>query len=115
MLDVHHEIQVVQQHPALQPVALAAYRLGVVRPQRLLDAVDDRTHLALVGRGDDQEDVGDRQLVGHVVGDQIGAQLVHGGRGGDPGQLQGVVGRGQGLSSRLGIPVFSAVDGASLG
>ena len=44
--------------------------------ERLLDPVDDRADLALVGGGDDQENVCDGQLLGDIVGDQIGAKLV---------------------------------------
>ena len=73
VLDVHHDVDVVEQHPAATPLALAAHRLGLLGQleQALLDGVDDGQHLALVGRGGDQERVGDRELVAHVDDDDV--------------------------------------------
>src|SRR5687768_2071557 len=95
---MHYEVEVVQQYPALLPVALAAYRLGIVSSQRLLDPVDDRANLALVGGGDHQEHIGNGQLLRDVVGNQIGAKLVDSRCRSSAGQLQRALGSSQDLS-----------------
>ncbi len=96
MLDVHHDVEVVQQHPALLAVALAADRSGIQLAQCLLDAVDHGADLAFVGGGDDEEHVGDGQLLRHVEGDEVGAELVGRRGGGGLGEPEGMVGGGQG-------------------
>src|SRR5215218_19155 len=98
MLHMHYEVEVVQQYPALLPVALTAYRLGIVSSQRLLDPVDDRADLALVGGGDHQEHIGNGQLLRDVVGDQIGAKLVDSRCRSSAGQFQRALGSSQDLS-----------------
>ncbi|GAA3064376.1 hypothetical protein GCM10020000_54980 [Streptomyces olivoverticillatus] len=53
MLHVHDDVDVVQQHPAGVAVALAAHGLGAeLLEQPLLDLVDDRLDLAVVGGAD---------------------------------------------------------------
>jgi hypothetical protein len=97
-LHVYDEVEVVEQHPALLAVALAVYGLRIMSSQRLLDPIDNRADLALVGRGDHQEHVGNGQLFGNVVRDQIGAQLVNGRVRGRARQLQCAFSGGQDLS-----------------
>src|SRR4029453_703153 len=74
------------------PLALAAYRLGVQGAQLLLDRVDDRTDLPVVGGRRDQERVGDRQLLGDVERDHVLGLLVVGGLRGRGQQLDGPLG-----------------------
>jgi hypothetical protein len=45
---MHHDVEVIQQHPALFSIALPAYGLRIMPTQRFLDAVNDRADLALV-------------------------------------------------------------------
>jgi hypothetical protein len=106
VLDVYHQIDVVEQHPAAAALALAAYRLGLLRQfqQPLLDRVDDRLYLAFVGRGGDQERVGDHQLVGDVDDDDVVGLLVGGGLCGGQGQLDSALGCGH-RSPSLGVAV----------
>jgi hypothetical protein len=75
---MHNEVEVIEQYPTLLAISLAVHGLRIMPAERLLDPVDDRADLALVGGGDDQEDVCNGQLLGNVVGDQIGAKLVDG-------------------------------------
>ena len=98
MLHVHHEIEIVQQHPALLPITLATHRLHIMVAERLLDPVDNSADLALVVRGDDQKYVRDSQLLGNIVGNQIGAELVDGRSRGHAGQFQRTLGSSQNLS-----------------
>jgi hypothetical protein len=58
------------------------------------DRVDDRADLALVGSGDDEEGVGDGELLGDVEGDDLLALLLPAGAGGGDDELEGVVGGG---------------------
>src|SRR4029453_9535854 len=80
VLDVDDDVEVVQQHPAALPLALAAYRLGVQGAPLLLD------------RRRDQERVGDRQLLGDVERDHVLGLLVVGGLRGRGQQLDGPLG-----------------------
>lgn len=88
VLDVHHQVQIVKQHPAALPFAFAPDRPGVKITKLLLNAVDHGRDLAFIAGADDQEDVGDRQLLGNVVGDDVGAELVGSRSGRDVRQLQ---------------------------
>ena len=92
VLDVDDHVDVVEQHPAALALALAAYRLGAELPQPLLDRVDDRLDLAVVGRRAQDEAVGDHQLLAHVEGEDVVGELVGGRLGGGDGQLAGAVG-----------------------
>ena len=79
VLDVDDDVDVVEQDPAGVAVALAAHRLGAeLLVQPLLDLVDDRLDLAVVGRGGQQEGVRDRQHVADVVRDDVVRELVGG-------------------------------------
>ena len=98
VLYVHHKIEVIKQDPALLPITLPAYRFRVMAAERLLDAVDDSSDLALVGCSDHQKHIGYSQLLRNVVGNQIGAKLVDGRIRGRAGQLQRACGSGQNLS-----------------
>ena len=94
VLHVHHDLGVVDQHPAAVALALAAYGLGAGLAQLLLDLVDDRLDLALVGRRAEQEGVGDHELLADVEGQDVLGQLVGGRPRGCVHQLDGVVGGG---------------------
>jgi hypothetical protein len=71
VLDVHDDIDEVQQNPAALPGTLASHRLGTGGAHLLLHRVDDRLHLALIGRRGDHEAIGDDQLLGHVQQNQV--------------------------------------------
>ena len=94
VLDVHHDLGVVQQHPATVPLALPAQRLVAGQPELLLHLVDDRLDLPLVVAGHDHEDVGDREPIADVDQHDVGGELVGGGSPGDLGELYGGVGGG---------------------
>ena len=89
VLDVHDDVDVVEQHPAALALALAAHRLGAQPAQSLLDRVDDRADLPVVGRRAEHEDVGDDELVAHVEGEDVVGELVGGRLGGGDRQLAG--------------------------
>ena len=76
VLDVHHDLAVVDEHPPAVAFALAAQRLGADLAQLVLDLVDDRLDLAVVGAAGDQEGVGDGELVADVEGDDLAGELV---------------------------------------
>src|SRR5664280_1764668 len=92
VLHVDHHIAVVEQHPAVLAPAFAPQRLGGMTQEPLLDGVDYRADLALVGGRDDEEDVGDAELLGHVEGDQIAALLRGRGFSREPGEGDRLVG-----------------------
>ena len=95
VLDVDDDVDVVEQDPAGLAVALAAHRLGAeLLLQPLLDLVDDRLDLAVVGRGGQQEGVRDRQHVADVVGDDVVRELVGGRLCGGVDELDGAVSGG---------------------
>ena len=80
VLDVDHDVGVVEQHPAAVALALAAD--GLVRRRArslLLDRVDDGLDLPLVAAGGDDEDVGDGEPLADVDEDDVGGELVGGG------------------------------------
>ena len=66
VLDVHDDVDIVQQRPTALAGAFAARRLVSRFAHLFLDLVDDRVDLALVGRRRDDEAVGDHQLSGHI-------------------------------------------------
>ena len=77
VLDVDDDVDVVEQDPATLALALAAGRAYVeLDAQALLDGVDDRADLPVVGRRAEEEGVGDDQLLGHVEGDDVLGELV---------------------------------------
>src|SRR6478735_8939814 len=89
VLHVHDDVAVVDEHPAAVALALAPDRLGVDLAELVLDLVDDRLHLPLVGRGGEQERVGDRQLLRDIEGDDLLGELVRGRTGGGVDELDG--------------------------
>ena len=56
-------------------------------PQILLDGIDDRVHLAAVGRRDDHEKVGLADKLRHVLHEDVGCFLLVGRLGGDNREL----------------------------
>ncbi len=82
VLDVHDDLAVVDEHPAPVALALAADRLGADLAELVLDLVDDRLDLAVVGGRGEQEGVGDGELLADVEGDDLLAELVGGRAGG---------------------------------
>ncbi len=87
VLDVDHDVVVVEQHPAALVLALAADQGGACLLELELYLVDDRADLPVVGPGAQQEHVGDRELVADVVGDDVSGQLLGRGERGDLGEL----------------------------
>src|SRR5690625_4622216 len=92
MLDVHHDVGVIQQHPATLTFALTADRLGVEGAQPFLDSVDDGPHLPIVRCRTQDEGIGDGELVGYVVSDDVLGQLVRRGESSSGDELDGTVG-----------------------
>jgi hypothetical protein len=76
MLDVDHDVGVVEQHPAPLTLALAPHRPLPQAAQPVLDLVDDRLDLPVVARRTQQEDVGDEELIADVEGQDVLGQLV---------------------------------------
>ena len=70
--------------------------LAPIVAQRVLDRVDDRLDLPVVGGRAEQERVGDDELLGDVEGDDVLGQLVRGRLGGGADELEGPVGGGHG-------------------
>ena len=101
MLDVHHDVDEVQQRPAAFAGAFAAGGLVARDPHLLLDLVDDRVDLALVGGRRDDEAVGDDQLPGHVDHHDIVGELGCGRPGGDRGHVDRFFGGAHRLGSSL--------------
>ena len=94
MLDVHDDVDEVQQCPAAFAGALAACRFVAGQPHLLLDLVDDRVDLTLVGRRRDHEAVGDHQLAGHVDDDDVVGEFGRGRPCGHRRHRDGFVGSG---------------------
>src|SRR5674476_723744 len=93
VLDVDDDVREVDQHPAAVALAFPAHRLDPELAKLVLDVVDDRADLAVVGSGRQNEDVGERELLTDVQSDDLAGQLVLGGCGCSPGRSNGV-GRG---------------------
>ena len=89
VLDVHHDLAVVDQHPAAVALALAADRLGADLAQLVLDLVDDRLDLPVVAAGGEQEGVGDGELLADVEGDEVGGRACRRPRGRRRGRARG--------------------------
>ena len=91
---MRHDVDVVEQCP---PTLAGAFATGGLVPREahlLLDLVDDRVDLALVGRRRDDEAVGDDELAGHVDDDDVCGQLGRRSARHDGRHLDGFVGRG---------------------
>ena len=91
VLHVHDDVDVVQEHPATLALAFAADRVDVDLVERLLDAVDDRLDLTVVGRRAQQEDIGDHEGLGHVEQHDVLGQLVRRGLCREVRELEGTV------------------------
>lgn len=92
MLDVDHDVDVVEEDPAGVAVTLTAHRLDpelLLKP--LLDLVDDRLDLAVVGGRGQQEGVCDRQHVADVVRNDVVREPVGGRLSGGVDELDGAV------------------------
>src|SRR5450631_1108779 len=107
MLDMHDEVPEVDQDPSSVALALAADRLDAEGTELVLDAVDDRADLTVVGGGRQDEDVGERELLTDVDGDDLAGQLVLGGCGGSLGEINGTL-RG-GHAVLLLVVLFSLI------
>ncbi len=75
MLDVHHDVDEVEQRPSTLAGTFATGRLETRDAHFLLDLVDDRVDLTLVGRRCDDEIVGDHQLPRHVDDHDVVGEL----------------------------------------
>ena len=95
MLHVHHDVDVVEQHPTVLPLSLAAGAMSLVLMHGLVDGVDHGRHLTLAGRRDDDEDVSDGEVLRDVKGDDVEALLVKGGVCRHTGELDGLFGGAQ--------------------
>src|SRR5665811_2182813 len=91
MLDVHYEVPEVDQDPSAVALALAANRFDAHLTKLVLDAVDDRADLPVVRGGGQYEDVGERELLTDVNGDDLAGQLVLGGCGDSLGEINGTL------------------------
>src|SRR5665648_690506 len=78
VLYVHDDVREVDQDPAAVALAFAAHRLDAELSKRVLDAVDDRTDLTVIGSGRQNEDICERELFTDVNGDDLAGQLVRG-------------------------------------
>src|SRR5882757_9579026 len=94
VLDVHHDVGVVEQHPASVAPALTPKRLDARLAQVLLHGVHDGIALALFTAGHDHEDGGDVEPFASVDEDDVGGELVRRGVGGYQSELTGGIGRG---------------------
>ena len=108
VLDVDHDVVVVEQHPAALVLALAADQGGACLLELELYLVDDRADLPVVGAGAQQERVGDRELVADVVGDDVSGQLLCRGERGDLGELNGSRGGSHVAGSASLVEMFTA-------
>ena len=88
LLNVHDELEVVEQHPLAVDGSFSSHGLGARRQQLLLDVVHDGRHLTVIAAADHQEDIGDGELFRHIEGDDVAAQLVGGCLGSDASEFQ---------------------------
>src|SRR5450631_1351469 len=91
VLDMHDEIPEVDKNPASVALALAPHRLDAECAKLVFHAVDDRTDLTVVGCGRQNEDVGERELLTDVYGDDLAGQLVLGGCRDSLGEINGTL------------------------
>ena len=75
MLHVHHDVDVVEQHPAVLSFSLATCTMGLVLVHGFVDSIYDRRDLTLVGRRDDNEDIGNGKMLRDIEGNDIEAFL----------------------------------------
>src|ERR1035437_9817581 len=107
VLDVHDDVREVDQDPSAVALALAAYRLDAELAKLVLDTVDDRTDLAVVGSRRQNEDISERELFTDVDGDDLAGQLVLGSCGDSLGEINGTL-RG-GHAVLLVIVLFNVI------
>jgi hypothetical protein len=93
---VDDDVDEVDEDPPPLALPLAAHRLDAQVAQDVLDLVDDRPHLSLGLGRDDDEDVGQRELLGDVDAGDGRRELAGGGGRRRPGQLERSVGCGHG-------------------
>src|SRR5664280_2381175 len=79
VLDVHDDVREVDQDPSSVALAFPADRLHAELAEPVLDPVDDRADLTVVGCGRQNEDVGERKLLTDVNRDDLAGQFVLGG------------------------------------
>src|SRR6478672_894917 len=111
VLDVDHDLAVVDEDPPSVALALATDGLRADLAQLVLDLVDDRLDLAVVGGGGEQEGVGDGELLADVEGHDVRGELVGGGPRGSADELEGVVGGGHRRSLSMVVSTGSTTDG----
>ncbi len=92
LLDVHDDIDVVEQHPPALALAFAAHRLGAKVTQPALDGVDDGAHLPVGRGGGEHEAITDDQLIADVDDLDVVGLLVGGSRRGGAGEADRVLG-----------------------
>src|SRR5450756_2880157 len=66
MLDVDDDVREVDQHPPAVAFAFPAHRLDAELAKLVLDVVDDRADLTVVGSRRQNEDVGERKPVSYT-------------------------------------------------
>src|SRR5665647_6153 len=91
MLDVDDDVREVAQHPPAVAFAFPAHRLDAELAKLVLDVVDDRADLTVVGSRRQNEDVGERKLLTDVQSDDLAGQLVRGGCSCSSGEVNGML------------------------
>src|SRR5664280_2723310 len=91
VLDVHDDVREVDQDPSAVTFAFAANRLDAKLAKLVLDAVDDRIDLTVVGCGRQNEDVGQGKLLADINGDDLAGQLVLGSCRDSLGEINGTL------------------------
>src|SRR5680860_1823277 len=102
VLDVDDDVGEVDQHPAAIAFAFPAHRLDAELAKLVLDVVDDRADLAVVGSRRQNEDVGERELLADIQSDDLAGQLVLGGCGCSSGEVNGVLRGGHAVLLKVG-------------
>ena len=98
---MHDDLVVVQKDPAALSLPLPAQRLRAELGQGLLDRIHHGPHRTVVGRGAQQEHVGEHEVVAHIDGDDVISELGGGGMGGRDRK-----GHGMGIGSHTPEPTF---------
>src|ERR1019366_5893860 len=111
MLDVHDDVREVDQDPSAVAFAFATYRLHAKLAKLVLDAVDDRIDLTVVGCRRQNEDVGKSKLLADINGDDLAGQLVLGSCRDSLGELNGTLRGGHAVLLVIMLPnVICAVQ-----
>ena len=71
MEDMRHEVAEIEEDPAGLLASFAPEPLVACLEELLLDLIGDGGDIALAAPGDDEEDVDERQRIGHVQGDEV--------------------------------------------